>query len=225
MVWPVTTAIALALMWGVWAVVDGISALAQAFQPEAIGKGWLVAMGILGLLAGLFAIFRPGVTAVGLTWVLGIWLVVRGLFELFGAFSSTIAQPRWLLFLSAALSIVLGLLFAFNPGTSAVAVAFWLGLMASPPGGRLHRRGVHGPPGVARPTPWHLARPARPPRLLLSSGPLPVWALPWRCGSAWGWRCAISVTATPTTSSSSAVCTSCARTWPGERAGQGSDAI
>lgn len=130
MVWPVTTAIALALMWGVWAVVDGISALAQAFQPEAIGRGWLVAMGILGLLAGLFAIFRPGVTAVGLTWILGIWLVVRGLFELFGAFSSTIAQPRWLLFLSAALSIVLGLLFAFNPGTSAVAVAFWLGLMA-----------------------------------------------------------------------------------------------
>ena len=182
MVWPVTTAIALALMWGVWAVVDGISALAQAFQPEAIGKGWLVAMGTLGLLAGLFAIFRPGVTAVGLTWVLGIWLVVRGLFELFGAFSSTIAQPRWLLFLSAALSIVLGLLFAFNPGTSAVAVAFWLGLMASP-GGRLHRRGVHGPPGGRGPHrgTWR-ARRARLRLLLLRFGPCP-----WRwCGSAWG---------------------------------------
>lgn len=128
--WPITTAIALALLWGIWALADGIGSLWQAFQPGATGRLWLAVMGVIAVVAGFFAIARPGLTAVALTWVLGIWLVVRGLFELAGAFASTLPMPRWLLVLSAVLSVVLGVLFAANPGSGAVAVAFWLGLTA-----------------------------------------------------------------------------------------------
>lgn len=130
MVWPVTTAIALALLWGIWALTDGVGALVQAFQRDATGRVWLVVMGVIGLIAGFFAIFSPAVTAVTLTWILGIWLVVRGVFELVGAFSSSTLLPRWLLVVGGALSILLGLLFAANPGQGAVALAFWLGITA-----------------------------------------------------------------------------------------------
>jgi len=130
--WPISTAIALALLWGFWALMDGIGSLVQAFQPEARGRSrlWLVLIGVVALVAAFFAIFSPAVTAVTLTWILGIWLIVRGLFEVVGAFGSSLMTPRWLLLLSAALSILLGILFVANPGGAAVGIAVFLGITA-----------------------------------------------------------------------------------------------
>lgn len=131
MVWPLSTAVALALLWGFWALFDGVGELVQAFQPGATGRLWLVLMGVISLAAAFFAIFSPAVTAVALTWILGIWLIVRGVFELLGAVrTSTTLLPRWLLVVVAALSILLGLLFVTNPGRSVVGLAFWLGFVA-----------------------------------------------------------------------------------------------
>jgi uncharacterized membrane protein HdeD (DUF308 family) len=130
-VWPLSTAIALALLWGFWALTDGIGSLVQAFQPESSGSRlWLIVMGVIALVAAFFAIFSPAMTAVTLTWILGIWLIVRGVFEAIGAFGSNLSTPRWLLLLSAALSILLGILFAANPGAGAVTIAVWLGVAA-----------------------------------------------------------------------------------------------
>lgn len=130
-VWPLSTAIALALLWGFWALMDGIGSLVQAFRPESQGSRlWLVVMGVIALVAAFFAIFSPAMTAVTLTWILGIWLIVRGVFEVIGAFGSNRVTPRWLLLLSAALSILLGILFAANPGAGAVTIAVWLGIAA-----------------------------------------------------------------------------------------------
>jgi uncharacterized membrane protein HdeD (DUF308 family) len=129
--WPTTTVIALALLWGFWALFDGVGSLVQAFQPESRGgRVWLVIMGLVALVAAFFAIFSPAVTAVALTWILGIWLIVRGVFEAIGAFSSSLMLPRWLLLLGAALSLLLGVLFVANPGRAAVAIAVWLGITA-----------------------------------------------------------------------------------------------
>jgi uncharacterized membrane protein HdeD (DUF308 family) len=131
LVWPIETAVALALLWGVWALVDGISSIGQAFTPEGKeGRVWLIVMGVIALLAGIFAVTSPGITAVALTWLLGLWLIVRAGFEAFAAFSSTHEQPRWLLLIGAALSLIIGVLFVANPGGGAVALAVWLGVFA-----------------------------------------------------------------------------------------------
>ncbi|MGV1009783.1 MAG: HdeD family acid-resistance protein [Dermatophilaceae bacterium] len=132
MFWPTGTVIALALLWGIWALIDGIGSIWQAFRPEAKGQGraWLIVMGVIAVLAGLLVIIHPGIAVAALTWILGIWLIIRGVIELVGAFSSTITVPRWLLVVSGALSLVLGVLFVVNPETGAVAIAFWLGLVA-----------------------------------------------------------------------------------------------
>ena len=129
--WPIHTAIALALLWGIWALTDGIGSIVQAFQPESKGSRlWLVVLGVIALVAAFFAITSPGMAAATLTWILGIWLIIRGVFELFGAFSSRQVMPRWLLVLSAALSILLGVLFVANPGAGAVGIAVLLGVTA-----------------------------------------------------------------------------------------------
>ncbi len=93
MFWPVGTALTLALLWGIWALIDGVGSLWQAFRPESKGQGraWLVIMGVIAIIAGFIAIFHPGVAVAALTWILGIWLIVRGVIELVGAFTATIA--------------------------------------------------------------------------------------------------------------------------------------
>ncbi|GAA3134170.1 uncharacterized membrane protein HdeD (DUF308 family) [Kribbella aluminosa] len=129
--WPISTAIALALLWGFWALTDGIGSVVQAFQPEYRGsRVWLIVLGVIALLAAFFAITSPGMTAATLTWILGIWLIVRGIFELAGAFFSQQVMPRWLLVLNGALSLLIGILFAANPGAGAVSIAVLLGITA-----------------------------------------------------------------------------------------------
>jgi uncharacterized membrane protein HdeD (DUF308 family) len=130
-VWPISTAIALAVLWGFWALMDGIGSLTQAFRPEVRGSRlWLIVLGVIALVAAFFAIFSPAVTAVTLTWILGIWLIVRGVFEAIGAFTTDHLAPRWFLLLGAAFSILLGILFAANPGKGAVGIAVFLGVVA-----------------------------------------------------------------------------------------------
>ncbi len=129
--WPGITLLVLVLLWGAWALVDGVSMGIAAFRPGPGGQRVLFGiMAILGILAGFFAFFRPGLTAAALTWILGIWLIVRGIFELVGAFSSTRTQPRWLLILSAVIDIILGVLFVLHPVIGVLSIVWVLGIMA-----------------------------------------------------------------------------------------------
>lgn len=130
MVWPGPTIVVLVVLWGVWVLVDGVSSLLAAFQRGATGKVWLTLMGALSIVAGIIAIVHPGDAAVILTWVVGIWFIVRAVFEVAGASASTASTPRWGLLASAVLSLLIGLLFVLNPGTGVIAVALWLGLVA-----------------------------------------------------------------------------------------------
>lgn len=130
--WPQATIVVLMVLIGIWALIDGIGLAAQVFAKGA-GTGQRVLFGgmaLVALVVAVVAIFRPGLAASAITWFIGIWLLVRGLFELVGAFSSTISAPRWLLVLSALLDLVLGWLFVTNPGNSAKAVAVVIGILA-----------------------------------------------------------------------------------------------
>lgn len=129
---PVATAIALALLWGIWALVDGITMITHVFTPSSPTGNRVLwgLMGVLALVAAFIAITRPGLTAVTLTWVLGIWLLVRAVTELVMAFRGSQIAPRGLFVVSALLDGVLGFLFVANPGVGAVSVAWVLGLLA-----------------------------------------------------------------------------------------------
>lgn len=81
------------------ALVDGIGLAANAFT-EGLGRGrrmLLLGMAAVALVVAFLA-FRPGMAA---AWVLGIWLLVRGVFELVGALGTVQVAPRWLLVLGA----------------------------------------------------------------------------------------------------------------------------
>jgi uncharacterized membrane protein HdeD (DUF308 family) len=128
---PVATALTLVLLWGIYALVDGVTAAVLAFSGDALqSRGSLIFAAVVGIAAGLFAILQPVKSAVALAWVIGLWLLVRGVLELVGAFTNTDVQSRWLLALGGLLWMLGGILVISFPGVAALAISLWLGLLA-----------------------------------------------------------------------------------------------
>lgn len=131
MFWPRTTVVALVLLWGIWALADGIGILWQAFHTRGNGsRAMAVLIGIIALAAGLIAILQPGLTAKVLVWLLGIWFIARAVVEVVTGFTAARGSARWLLLLSAAIDLALGLLLVLNPGSAAVGLSVFLGVLA-----------------------------------------------------------------------------------------------
>lgn len=80
LIWPGITAVAFAILVGIWAVVTGLVELATAFRlRHAGGRIWLLALaGALSVVAGVVILLWPEAGALGLALVLGVFAVVYG---------------------------------------------------------------------------------------------------------------------------------------------------
>ncbi len=88
-------------------------------------------MGLLGIGAGLVAFFWPEITAVALLWVIAVWAIVSGVIELMTAWTARAELTNeWMWVLAGVLSIALGILLLAQPGTGAVALIVWIGVLA-----------------------------------------------------------------------------------------------
>lgn len=129
MVWPDITLKILVILVGVWILIDGIGLVVAALRAQSgAAKGLFGLLGLLALVASFFCIFRPGMAAGTVIWVIGVWLIIRGVFELFAAFGSGLGMPRWLAFLSAAVDFVLGVVFVTHPDKTATGLSWLFGL-------------------------------------------------------------------------------------------------
>ncbi|MFI5909118.1 HdeD family acid-resistance protein [Dactylosporangium sp. NPDC051541] len=139
-IWPDVTVIALALLFGIFAIVTGIEQLVHAIRPSpgpsnpvtgfADGTGPRIARGVAGfagLVVGVMAVVWPGVTAVVLAILVGVWAVVTGLSDLWLA---TRQHGGWSLALIGALAIVAGLFIMIRPAAGALAIAWAIGVYA-----------------------------------------------------------------------------------------------
>ncbi len=81
----VTGTVATAFAWviGFLGVFYGIIMLIQAFRGAGWGAGIL---GVLTIIFGIIILANPVVTALGLPLVIGIWLIVGGIFLMVAAF-------------------------------------------------------------------------------------------------------------------------------------------
>lgn len=127
---PLSTVVALAILWGFWALIDGAGSLVQSFKaPNSPARWSLVLAGVLSLVVAFLVIFQPGLSAVALTWVLGVWLIARGLIEALAAVVGVV-EFRAAMLGSAAVDLVLGTLFVANPGIAVIGITWVLGLTA-----------------------------------------------------------------------------------------------
>lgn len=83
--WPGVTVLVLVLWAGAWAVVTGVLEIAAALRREGSGP-WLTALaGVLSVVAGLLVLIWPGIGAVALATVLGIYALAAGVSFLWAA--------------------------------------------------------------------------------------------------------------------------------------------
>src|SRR5262252_2109039 len=85
-VWPGITLAALVLVWGAYALVDGLCALIASLRLEEGKPMWtLTLVGLLGIAAGLLTLLWPQITALVLLVFIAGWAVVMGVFQLAAA--------------------------------------------------------------------------------------------------------------------------------------------
>jgi uncharacterized membrane protein HdeD (DUF308 family) len=133
-VWPGLTLLALILLWGAYAIVDGVIAVWAAISGrsgEMTPRWWLAIVGVVGLLAGLVAFASPGLTALVLLMFIAAWAIVIGVMEIYGAIQlRKEIEGEWWLILSGLLSIAFGVLLFARPGAGALALVWVIATFA-----------------------------------------------------------------------------------------------
>ncbi|KTT25123.1 membrane protein [Pseudacidovorax intermedius] len=127
---PGLTVAVMVLLWGAYALVDGVFALMAGFKMRHEGRPlWaVVLLGLLGVAAGIVALVWPGMTALTLVMVIGAWAVVGGVFQIATAIRlRREIEGEWAYVLSGALSVLFGLALLVAPGAGAVAMAWLIG--------------------------------------------------------------------------------------------------
>lgn len=79
-VWPGITAAVLVLLVGGWAIVMGVVEIAGAIElrKEIDNEWWLVLGGVVSILFGMAMLANPGMGALALVWMIGIYALILG---------------------------------------------------------------------------------------------------------------------------------------------------
>jgi len=130
--WPGITLAALVVIFGAYAIVDGVINLRLAFTPTGTrSRTAYVLEGIVGIVAGVLTFFWPAITALVLVIVIGAWAVVTGVFEVIAAVAlRRVIRGEWMLALSGIVSILFGFIVFVFPLAGAVGIAWMFGAYA-----------------------------------------------------------------------------------------------
>jgi uncharacterized membrane protein HdeD (DUF308 family) len=132
LVWPGLSLTVLVLLFGFFAVINGVSAMVVALRNrEESHWGVLLFEGILGVLAGAVALVWPGITALAFLFLIAGWAILTGVLELVALLAFPMSFGRSLLsILSGIVSIVFGVLIAAQPAAGLLTVAWLIGIYA-----------------------------------------------------------------------------------------------
>jgi uncharacterized membrane protein HdeD (DUF308 family) len=132
-VWPGITLTALVLLFGAYAITDGIFAIIAAVNASGKARRWwlLLLEGILSIVAGVLTFILPGITALFLLYLIAFWAIVTGVFAIGTAIRlRKEITGEWLMALSGVASVLFGFLLLLFPGAGALALIWWIGAYA-----------------------------------------------------------------------------------------------
>src|SRR3954466_2356877 len=131
LVWPGLTLWALVVLFGAYALVDGVLVLGAVIAhrvPIGGRRGWLVFDGIAGVAVGIVTFAWPDVTALALLFVIAVWAIITGVIEVTTAIElRRVIQNEWLLGLAGVASVVFGILLVITPGAGALVITWLIG--------------------------------------------------------------------------------------------------
>ncbi|MDB6112999.1 MAG: hypothetical protein JWR69_4749 [Pedosphaera sp.] len=132
-IWPGITLIGLTFLFGAYALVNGVLAFWAAYNaPKGYPRfGGLIFEGVLSVAAGVLAFIWPGLTALSLLIIIGVWAIINGAIEIAAAIRlRKVIANEWWLVLAGIVSVLFGLLILARPGAGALALVWWIGTFA-----------------------------------------------------------------------------------------------
>ncbi len=132
LVWPEATYAALVILFGAYALLDGLLAVVAALTNHAGGLRWAALLeGLVGIAIAVMTFAWPGVTALSLLYVIAAWAILTGILEFVTAIElRRVLAGEWLLILSGIASVAFGVLVVLFPSAGAVTVVWMIGAYA-----------------------------------------------------------------------------------------------
>jgi uncharacterized membrane protein HdeD (DUF308 family) len=124
---------ALVVVFGIYAIMDGVTAVVLGIQARKAEKswGWIVAQGVISVLAGIVALVWPGLTALSLLFVVAFWAIVLGVSTIAEGIRSRRTDDRWgWTIAKGALDVIFGILLLVWPATGILALLWLVGIFA-----------------------------------------------------------------------------------------------
>lgn len=126
--WPGMSLAVLVLLFGAYVLLDGIFAVVAGGRTHT----WsLLAVGLLGVAAGIITFLWPGITALVLLYIIAFAAIFRGVFEIAAAIQwRKVLENEWMLILGGAASVIFGILILAYPAAGALAIIWLIGVYA-----------------------------------------------------------------------------------------------
>lgn len=129
-VWPGLTVLALALLFGVYTLVDGITSIIMGIG-QGTDRFYLIAIGLLGVVAGVVSLVWPEITVIVLLVVIAVWAIFTGITQIAAAIRlRKVIRNEWFLALSGIIALVLGVLLIVQPAEGAIALVIAIATFA-----------------------------------------------------------------------------------------------
>ena len=126
--WPGITLLTLIVMFGVYAIFDGLIAIWTGLsRTRETPRWWMFLLeGLLSIGAGIAALVWPGLATLVLVYVIATWAVFTGILEIVAAIRLRHEiTNEWFLALGGVLSIGLGILLFLQPAAGSLAI-IWM---------------------------------------------------------------------------------------------------
>ncbi|HMD90796.1 MAG TPA: DUF308 domain-containing protein [Anaerolineaceae bacterium] len=132
-VYPKDMIMVLIILFGAYALIDGVLAVNVSFQMQEDFDHWWVVLleGLAGILVGVLVLINLTLSATALFLLVACWAVFTGLMEILAAIllSNEINQ-NWLMTLYGVLSVILGIILVDFPNIGTVGLIYVIGIYA-----------------------------------------------------------------------------------------------
>lgn len=131
--WPGGALGVLALLFGAYAMTDGMFAMGSAIRVGRLARRWwpMALEGLAGIVIGVIAIVWPTMASLTLVSFIGAWALITGVMEVAAAVRlRREIENEWLLGLAGVLSVGFGVFAVASPATAVVALVWVVGAYA-----------------------------------------------------------------------------------------------
>ena len=122
----------------------GVIQVFAAFREEGTGaKIWMILMGVLAVVLGVWILGRPLAGVIALTTVVAVMFLIFGIIKVVMAFSLEDRSFFWLILISGAVSVILAVMIFSNfPYSATVVLGVLLGVNLISDGASLTAMGI-----------------------------------------------------------------------------------